>query len=184
MLCVRLCVSISEKGILANIIANFNFVANLISLYTVSRWVRQMRANVPKVKLMVNTLKFKCLQSFKKNRVNTIKGTKPSGKLKPCQSHNAWRNVDYEQSLFLQHYWGECTRAQARNEGGTLPSPAFSHARGHLRVLSVSFDGLRKKGDCSWSKRSDIAQPGALKDRFLLNTLKALFKLFRVPLEL
>ena len=111
ILCVRLCVSISEKGILANIIANFNFVANL---YTVSRWVRQMKANVPKVKLMVNTLKFKCLQSFKKNRVNTIKGTKPSGKLKPCQSHNAWRNVDYEQSLFLQNYWGECTRAQAR----------------------------------------------------------------------
>ena len=77
MLCVRLCVSISEKGILANIIANFNFVANLISLYTVSRRVRQMRANVPKVKLVVNTLKFKCLQSFKKIALTLSKAPYP-----------------------------------------------------------------------------------------------------------
>ena len=30
-----------------------------------------------------------------------------------------------------------------------LPSRAFSHARGHLRVSGVFLDGPRKKRDCS-----------------------------------
>ena len=32
-----------------------------------------------------------------------------------------------------------------------LPSRAFSHARGHLRVSDVLLDGPRKKRDCSSS---------------------------------
>ena len=42
---------------------------------------------------------------------------------------------------------------EARNERGSLrrkkplQSPAFSHARGHLRVSHVLLDGLRKKRD-------------------------------------
>ena len=64
-------------------------------------------------------------------------------------------------SPFLQIYWGECTRARAssgeasrREKRGRshllkLPSRAFGHARGHLRVSRVLLDGPRIKGDCS-----------------------------------
>ena len=42
------------------------------------------------------------------------------------------------------------TRAAAREEVVVpLPSRAFSHARGHLRVLDVLLDGPRKKRDYS-----------------------------------
>ena len=54
-----------------------------------------------------------------------------------------------------------------RNEGGSprrkksglsfvvpLPSRAFSHARGHLRVSGVFPDRQTKKRDCSWSRNS------------------------------
>ena len=34
---------------------------------------------------------------------------------------------------------------ETRETRAALPSPAFSHARGHLRVSRVSLDGLEKK---------------------------------------
>ena len=48
-------------------------------------------------------------------------------------------------SLFLQIYLGEWTRTSVE----PLPSRAFGHARGHLRVSGVLLDGPRKKRDCS-----------------------------------
>ena len=84
--------------------------------------------------------------------------------------------------FFSDFVWGVHARERwaakprdARNEGGNqkntrpwktilsgfegslsfvvpLPSRAFSHARGHLRVSGVLLDGQRKKRDCSYSK--------------------------------
>ena len=60
-------------------------------------------------------------------------------------------------SPFLQIYWGECTRARASSGEASrsekrgrshllkLPSRAFGHARGHLRVSRILLDGPRKK---------------------------------------
>ena len=45
-------------------------------------------------------------------------------------------SVDWEQSLFFFRFSEGSTRA--------LPSSAFSHARGHLRVSRVSLYGLKK----------------------------------------
>ena len=50
-------------------------------------------------------------------------------------------HVDCKQSLFIFRFSGrECTRASVE----PLPSRAFSHAGGHLRVSRVSLDGQRK----------------------------------------
>ena len=74
--------------------------------------------------------------------------------------------LDCEQSLFIFRFSEGSARARerweakprdARNEGGSprrkkrvvpLPSRAFSHSRGHLRVSGVLADGPRKKRDC------------------------------------
>ena len=55
---------------------------------------------------------------------------------------------DWEQSpVFFSKFSEGSARKRAKNEA--LPSRAFGHVHGHLRVLRVSLDGLRKKGDCS-----------------------------------
>ena len=64
--------------------------------------------------------------------------------------------LDCDQSLFFFRFskgsarTRECWAALAARceKGGPLPSCAFSHARGHLRVLGVLLDGPRKMGDC------------------------------------
>ena len=65
--------------------------------------------------------------------------------------------LDCKPSLFFFRFsaGSACMRKAARHEKSgqqlekSLPSRAFSHACGHLRVLRVSLDELRKKRDCS-----------------------------------
>ena len=67
--------------------------------------------------------------------------------------------LDCEQFLFFFRFSKGSARAQAlsveaarrekRGRQVPLPSRAFSHARGHLRVSGVLLDGRRKKRDCS-----------------------------------
>ena len=66
--------------------------------------------------------------------------------------------LDFEHSLFFFRFSKGnarvCERWTAKpqdttNEGVPLPSRAFIHARGHLRVSGILLDGPRKKRDCS-----------------------------------
>ena len=49
--------------------------------------------------------------------------------------------------LFLQFKWGEArkTKGGSPSRKKSIPSRAFSHARGHFRVSRVSLNGLRKE---------------------------------------
>ena len=66
--------------------------------------------------------------------------------------------LDFEQSLFFFRFSKGSARVRERwtakqrdttNESVPLPSRAFIHARGHLRVSGIFLDGPRKKRDCS-----------------------------------
>ena len=61
-------------------------------------------------------------------------------------------SLDCEQSLFFSSDLVSRVHARAsieRRSRAPLPSQAFSHARGHLRVSGVLLDGPRKKRDSS-----------------------------------
>ena len=78
----------------------------------------------------------------------------------------------WEQSpVFFSKFSEGSARERARNEA--LPYHTFSHMHGHLRVLRVSLDGLRKKGRLlvAYGRLREVSNYKVLTETFLVSLI-------------